>query len=181
MSSLKVGKRVNRQPNKGIRHKVLSIACATLLCYLCATNVLTKGVKCLYINVLDKQCVFPIGLHIACDGAYNALIMADDGRYTDNQVGIYDGQIGGIQADGGRSQVGVRQVGIHTQGRGGFRYPNQGTVEKPTQTNPISPQTLFSQTNIIPTKFSNPYACACVRKSFSGGGGYRYPDYVGRV
>lgn len=181
MSKLGTSKQVNRQPNKGIRHKVLSIACVTLLCYYCATIMLVGGVKCLRINTLSNVSVFPIGLHIACDGAYNALMMADDGRYTDNQVGIYDGQIGGIQADGGSSQVGVRQVGIHAQGWGGFRYPNQGTVEKPTQTNPISPQTLFSQTNIIPTKFSNPYACACVRKSFSGGGGYRYPDYVGRV
>lgn len=169
MSKLGTGKQVNRQSSNGIRHKVLCIVCATLLCYLCATNTLTNGVKCLYINTLDKQSVFLIGLHCASGGASDALMMADDGRYTDNQVGIYDGQIGGIQADGGSSQVGVRQVGIQAQGWGGFRYPNQGTVEKPTQTNPI------------PTKFSNPYACACVRKSFSGGGGYRYPDYVGRV
>lgn len=175
MSRLRADKQTSGQADNNRWHKVSCIVCVTLLCYLCATNVLTGGVKCLYINVLDKQCVFPIGLHIACDGAYNALMMADDGRYTDNQVGIYDGQIGGIQADGGSSQVGVRQVGIHAQGWGGFRYPNQGTVEKPTQTNPIFPH------NPIPTRFSNPYACACVRKSFSGGGGYRYPDYVGRV
>jgi hypothetical protein len=84
--------------------------------------------------------------------------------------------IGGVMGCADGYQAGVRQVGIHVQGWGGFRYPNQGTVEKPTQTNPI-----FPQTNPIPTKFSNPYACACVRKSFSGGGGYRYPDYVGRV
>lgn len=169
MSKLGTGKQVNRQPNKGIRHKVLCIACATLLCYYCATNVLAEGVKYLYINVLDKQCVFPIGLHCTAGGASDALIMADDGRYTDNQVGIYDVLIGGVMGCSDGCQEGVRQVGIHAQGWGGFRYPNQGTVEKPTQTNPI------------PTNFSNPYACACVRKSFSGGGGYRYPDYVGRV
>ena len=148
---------------------MLSIVCATLLCYLCATNTLANGVKCLYINVLDNKCVFPIGLHCTSDGASDALMMADNGRCTDIQVGIYDGMIGGVMGCSDGCQVGVRQVGIHVQGWGGFRYPNQGTVEKPTQTNPI------------PTKFSNPYACACVRKSFSGGGGYRYPDYVGRV
>ena len=169
MSKLRADKQTSRRADKGIRHKVLCIACATLLCYLCATNVLTKGVKCLYINVLDKQCVFPIGLHCTAGGASDALILADDG-VVDGVMGCPDG-----------CQEGVRQVGIQAQGWGGYRYPNQGTVEKPTQTNPISPQTLFSQTNIIPTKFSNPYACACVRESFSGGGGYRYPDYVGRV
>lgn len=143
--------------------------CATLLCYYCVTNVLANGVKGLYINVLDKQCVFPIGLHLASCGACDALIMADNNVCTDNQAGIYDGMIGGVMVDGGSSQVGVRQVGIHAQGWGGFRYPNQGTVEKPTQTNPMFP------TNIIPTKFSNPYACACVRKSFSGGGAIGTP------
>ena len=173
MSSLKADKQANRQSNKGTRHKVLCIVCATLLCYLCATYVLVDSVKCLYINVLDKQCVFPIGLHYT-SGASDALMMADDGGCTDIRVGIYDGMIGGVMGCSDGCQVGVRQVGIHAQGWGGFRYPNQGTVEKPTQTNP-------NPTNIIPTNFSNPYACACVRKSFSGGGGYRYPDYVGRV
>lgn len=133
------------------------------------------------INTLSNVSVFPIGLHCTAGGASDALIMADNGGCTDNQVGIYDGVVDGVMGCSDGCQEGVRQVGIQAQGWGGFRYPNQGTVEKPTQTNPISPQTLFSQTNIIPTKFSNPYACACVRKSFSGGGGYRYPDYVGRV
>lgn len=159
MSKLGTGKQVNRQPNKGIRHKVLCIACVTLLCYLCATNVLVGGVKCLYINVLDEQRVFPIGLHIACDGAYNALIMADDGRYTDNQVGISYVLIGGVMGCSDGCQEGVRQVGIHVQGWGGFRYPVQGTVEKPTQTNPISPQTLFPQSFPIPMRVR---ACARV-------------------
>lgn len=175
MSSLKAGKQTNRQSSNGTRHKVSCIVCATVLCYLCATTMFVGGVKCLCINALDNKCVFPIGLHIACDGAYNALIMADDGRYTDIQVGIYDGVVDGVMGCPDGCQEGVRQVGIQAQGWGGFRYPDQGTVEKPTQTNPISPH------NPISTKFSNPYACACVRKSFSGGGGYRYPDYVGRV
>lgn len=169
MSSLKAGKQVDQRSSKNTRYKVLSIVCATLLCYLCDTNTFANGAKCLYINTLDKQIVFPIGLHLAYCGGSGALMMADDGRCTDIQVGIYDGVIGGVMGCSDGCQVGVRQVGIHVQGWGGFRYPNQGTVEKPTQTNPI------------PTKFSNPYACACVRKSFSGGGGYRYPDYVGRV
>lgn len=170
MSILGANKQTSRRANKGTGNQVYGIVCATLLCYYCATNVLTGGVKCLYTNTLNNVGVFPIGLHIACDGAYNALIMADDGRYTDNQVGIYDGQIGGIQADGGSSQVGVRQVGIHAQGWGGLQVP-QSRYSRKTHTNKP----------YFPTKFSNPYACACVRKSFSGGGGYRYPDYVGWV
>lgn len=169
MSSLKADKQTSRRADKSTRHKVLSIMCATLLCYYCATIMLIGSVKCLYINKLDNVYVFPIGLHCASGGASDALIMTDNGRCTDNKVGIYDGMIGGVMGCSDGCPMGVRQVGIHAQGWGGFRYPNQGTVEKPTQTNPI------------PTKFSNPYACACVRKSFSGGGGYRYPDYVGRV
>lgn len=156
MSILRADQQTSRRADKGTSYKVSSIACATMLCYLCATAMLTGGVKCLYINVLDNLCVFPIGLHRtsggASGGASDALMMADNDGCTDIQVGI------------------------HVQGWGGVRYPNQGTVEKPTQTNIIS-----SQTNPISTKFSNPYACACVRKSFSGGGGYRYPDYVGWV
>lgn len=175
MSKLGAGKQVNRQPNKGIRHKVLCIACATLLCYQCATNVLAKGVKCLYINVLDKQCVFPIGLHIACDGAYNALIMADDGGCTDIQVGIYDGVIDGVMGCPDGCQEGVRQVGIHAQGWGGFRYPNQGTVEKPTQTNPISPQTLFSHTIQFPQSFPIPMRVRACARVFQGVGAIGTP------
>jgi hypothetical protein len=159
------GLRASRQADKGIIHRV----CSTILCYLCATTMVVGSVKCLDISMIDNKCVFPIGLHYTSGGASDALIMADSGRSTDIQVGIYDGMIGGVMGCSDGCQVGVRQVGIHVQGWGGFRYPNQGTVEKPTQTNPI------------PTKFFNPYACACVRKSFSGGGGYRYPDYVGRV
>ena len=173
MSILRADKQTSRRADYNRWHKVLSIMCVTLLCYLCATIMSVCGVKCLCINVLVNQCVFPIGLHrTSCGasyGALGALMMADDDGCTNIQVGIYDGMIGDVMADGVSSQDGVRQVGIHVQGWGGFRYPNQGTVEKPTQTNPIS------------TKFSNPYACACVRKSFSGGGGYRYPDYVGWV
>lgn len=170
MSSLKADKQTSRRADKGTCYKVLSIVCAIMLCYLCATVMLIGGVKCLYINVLDNLCVFPIGLHRTSGGAsgcvLDALMMADNDGCTDIQAGIYDGMIGGVMADGGSSQEGIRQVGIHVQGWGGFRYPNQGTVEKPTQTNIIS-----SQTNPISTKFSNPYACACVRKSFSGGVG----------
>lgn len=170
MSSLKAGKQVDQRSSKNTRYKVLSIVCATLLCYLCDTNTFANGAKCLYINTLDKQSVFPIGLHLASGGVSGALVMANDDGCTDIHVGIYNGMIGGVMGCSDGCQEGVRQVGIHAQGWGGFRYPNQGTVEKPTQTNPI------------PTKFPNPsYACACVRKSFSGGGGYRYLDYVGRV
>lgn len=180
MSNLGADQQTSRRTDNSTWHKVCDIVCAAIVCYLCATIMLVGGVKCLCINVLVNQCVFPIGLHRtsggASGGASDALMMADNDGCTDNQVGIYDGMIGGVMADGGSSQDGVRQVGIHVQGWGGFRYPNQGTVEKPTQTNIIS-----SQTNPIFTKFSNPYACACVRKSFSGVGGYRYPDYVGWV
>ena len=180
MSNLRATQQTSRRADKSTSYKVSSIACATMSCYLCATIMLAGGDKCLYTNVLGSQCVFPIGLHHtsggASGGASDALMMADNDGCTDIQAGIYDGMIGGVMADGGSSQEGVRQVGIQTQGWGGFRYPNQGTVEKPTQTNIIS-----SQTNPISTKFSNPYACACVRKSFSGVGGYRYPDYVGWV
>ena len=169
MSNLRANQQTSRRADNNRWHKVCDIVCATMLCYLCATNIPVGGVKCLYINVLDNLCVFPIGLHCtsdgASDGASDASIMADGGRYTDYHVGIYDGMIGGVMADGGSSQEGVRQVGIHVQGWGGFRYPNQGTVEKPTQTNIIS-----SQTNPNPLNPQIPsYACACVRKSFSGG------------
>lgn len=160
MSNLGADKQTSRRANKGAKHKVLSIVCATLLCYLCATNILAKGVKCLYINVLDKQCVFPIGLHCTSGGASDALIMADDGGCTDNQVGISDVLIDGVMGCCDGCQVGVRQVGIHAQGWGGFRYPNQGTVEKPTQTNPIFPQTLFPQ--IFPIPLMRVRACARV-------------------
>lgn len=167
MSSLKAGKQVDQRSSKNTRYKVLSIVCATLLCYLCDTNTFANGAKCLYINTLDKQIVFPIGLHRtsggASGGASDALIMADSGRYTDNQAGIYDGVIGGVMGCSDGCQVGVRQVGIHAQGWGGFRYPNQGTVEKPTQTNIIPTQTLFPQSFPIPMRVR---ACARV---FQGG------------
>lgn len=166
MSNLRANQQTSRRADKGTSYKVSCIVCVIMLCYLCATIMLVGGVKCLYINVLDNLCVFPIGLHRTSGGASGCVFNA----------GMSDGMIGGVMADEGSSQEGIRQVGIHVQGWGGFRYPNQGTVEKPTQTNIIS-----SQTNPISTKFSNPYACACVRKSFSGVGGYRYPDYVGWV
>lgn len=158
MSNLGADKQVSRQANKGIRHKVLYIVCATVLCYLCATAMLVGGVKCLHINVLDNVSVFPIGLHLASCGASDALMMADNNVCTDNQAGIYDGMICGVMADGGSSQEGVRQVGIHAQGWGGFRYPNQGTVEKPTQTNPI------------PTKFSPLMRVRACARVFQGVG-----------
>lgn len=113
------GLRASRQADKGIIHRV----CSTILCYLCATTMVVGSAKCLDISMIGNKCVVPIGLHCTSDGASDALIMADNGRCTDIQVGIYDGMIGGVMGCSDGCQEGVRQVGIHEQGRGALGTP----------------------------------------------------------
>lgn len=203
--------------NTGIRVREMSeITGRSIVCYLCDTVVLHMVCILLIISVLYSVGVISTGLRYTFDGACDALMMADGGRYIDNQADISDNLICGVMGCPDGCQVGVHQVGIPIQGRGGFRYPDIGTVEKPshtniipTQTNSISPQAALSSVSDLGSQVMFPSVSygsfglwfsvfgefslllslicvrmrACVRdlRSIFTGGGFRYPDYVGRV
>lgn len=169
------------------------------LCYLCDTNTRVYMRICLFISALCFFGVISSGLKTLLFGVVVGCI----------SVALLSVWLGRVV------QVGADDDG-HAQTPARHRYPQQGTVEKPshtniipTQTNSISPQAVLSSVSDLGSQvmfpsvsygsfglwfsvfgeFSLLLAFICVRmracardlRSIFTGGGFRYPDYVGRV